>query len=373
MARKSSTSLVLCILLCLSGLVPASVYAFQPGEYQKKSVMCSAIATTLVKRRVDIQLEYVYINPKAPTTILMVHGWPSLWSTWARQIEEFKDHYRLVIPDLRGFGNSSHPGDVKSSGTMSELVNDLVCILGDANVTSAVCMGHDWGSSVCYEAARRRPDIFVGVIGAVVPYIPAIGPFKSIAQLSEIFPTLRYQLFFDSKTEQAIEELNADVKRSVRATFRSVDSPPPPGFLKSAETFLGAWNKTDVIPPVPFFTPDEEGYFIEQFSLNGFNNTLHFYSEKNRKAGWNAAQKQGNHTITAPVLAVYPSQDPVANWVSAAKMLKSADYLPELTVEVLPGAHWVHLEKPKIFNRVVRKWMASKFPPVNGPLLRDEL
>ena len=36
------------------------------------------------------RVEYVDVNPYATTTILMVHGWPSLWSSWGRQIEHFK-------------------------------------------------------------------------------------------------------------------------------------------------------------------------------------------------------------------------------------------------------------------------------------------
>jgi pimeloyl-ACP methyl ester carboxylesterase len=50
------------------------------------------------------------------------------------------DHH-LVVPDLRGFGESTHPGDVRSSGTMGDLVGDLICILENAQVTSAICMG----------------------------------------------------------------------------------------------------------------------------------------------------------------------------------------------------------------------------------------
>ena len=34
--------------------------------------------------------DYIDINPKAKKTILMVHGWPAVWSTWGYQIEEFK-------------------------------------------------------------------------------------------------------------------------------------------------------------------------------------------------------------------------------------------------------------------------------------------
>ena len=90
------------------------------------------------------------------------------------------------------------------------MVGDLLCILEHANVFSAICMGyvckacstifkteltadisHDWGSSICYEAARSRPDIFTGVVGGVVPvgnssYLRA---FQNLTQLT-VYPFL---------------------------------------------------------------------------------------------------------------------------------------------------------------------------------------
>ena len=68
------------------------------------------------------------------------------------------------------------------------MVDDLVCALDHARVKTALCLGfviivsasvqaadvslfdsHDWGTQVCYEAARRRPDIFQAVIGTCIP------------------------------------------------------------------------------------------------------------------------------------------------------------------------------------------------------------
>lgn len=88
---------------------------------------------------------------------------------WARQIEHFQSNYRLIIPDLRGFGDSSHPGDVQASGSHADIISDLICVLDDATVEKAVCIGHDWGSQLCYESARMRPDRIEGVVGAVLP------------------------------------------------------------------------------------------------------------------------------------------------------------------------------------------------------------
>ena len=39
----------------------------------------------------------------------------------------------------------------------------------DAQVEHVTCIGHDWGSQVCWEAARARPDLVEAVAGVVVP------------------------------------------------------------------------------------------------------------------------------------------------------------------------------------------------------------
>jgi pimeloyl-ACP methyl ester carboxylesterase len=49
------------------------------------------------------------------------------------------------------------------------MVGDLVCILENAGASKAVCVGHDWGAQICYEAARMRPELFEAVIGGVIP------------------------------------------------------------------------------------------------------------------------------------------------------------------------------------------------------------
>ncbi|KAF8905777.1 Alpha/Beta hydrolase protein [Gymnopilus junonius] len=347
---------------------------FKPWEYKKQTTDCKAVRRAPVEEVVDIQLKYVDINPEAPTTILMVHGWPSLWSTWSNQIQEFKDDYHLVVPDLRGFGESTHPGDTRSSGTMGDMTNDLLCVLQNAKVDSAICMGHDWGSSVCYEAARLRPDVFTAVVDVVVPYLSSAGVYVPIEDLVPHLPGLAYQVYFNSQPEASIAELDKDIRRTIRATLRTVASPPPDAFLKSDESYLTAWDGVGEIPPVPFFTSEEEDYFVQQYSLQGFKHTIQFYSDDNRRMGWTLAHSQGNYTIPQPVLAVYPTEDPVADWLLVAKMMDSAKHIPHLTIETLQGAHWVHLEYPQDFNSIIRRWLErqSQFKSQKQDL-RDEL
>ncbi|KAJ7250402.1 Alpha/Beta hydrolase protein [Mycena rebaudengoi] len=358
--------------LVLSSLCAASKAGFDPRAYSKNTATCKATRRTTEDEHtvVDIHLRYVDINPTAETTLLLVHGWPSLWSTWSNQIQEFKDDYHLIVPDLRGFGESTHPGEARTSGTMPDMVGDMVCILEAAGISSAVCVGHDWGTQICFEAARMRPDIFRGVVGAAIPYLPAAGSYIPKQHLVAVAPKLAYQLFFHEKLPEAVKELEKDIQRTVRATLRTTESPPPDSFLRSTSSFMDAWAGVEEIPPVPFFTPDEEEYFIEQYKIQGFTHTLQFYTEENRLASWTFSNTQGNHTISQPVLSVLPKQDPVADWEMVAQLLKSSDFLPNGIVKMVEGGHWHHIEYPETFNEPMRAWLNEFFGVKSG---HDEL
>ncbi|CAG7854202.1 SubName: Full=Uncharacterized protein {ECO:0000313/EMBL:CCA70423.1} [Serendipita indica DSM 11827] len=343
------------------GTTVLAAEGFNPRAYEKKHVECPTVhrkGGLGEPEETTINMSYVDINPTANRTLLMVHGWPGLWSVWSNQIMHFSDKYHLLVPDLRGFGDSIHPGDVQASGTFSDIVGDLICILQDAGVSKAVCIGHDWGSPICHEAARMRPDLFEGVVGASLPYLPAAAPkMLSIEALIAALPKLTYNLYFMSETEKAIAELNKDVRRTIRAALRSLASPSPYRFLRSKTSFLKAYNHLEEIPPVPFFTPDQEDYYVEQYQKQGFDHTLQFYTHENKYKNWEFAHNQGNFTIPLPVLAVYPINDPVADWPLVALVAGSHTYLPYLTKRVLQTAHWPHLEKPKEFNAILEEWL----------------
>jgi hypothetical protein len=68
-----------------------------------------------------------------------------------------------------------------------------------------------------------------------------------LALLQTVMPKLAHQVFFESHTSEAIADLSKDMRRSLRATLRTVDSTPPDSFLTSTTTYLGAYdNVTEV-------------------------------------------------------------------------------------------------------------------------------
>ena len=309
--------------------------------------------------------------------MLMVHGWPGMWTTWSRQITYFEKEYHLLVPDHRGFASSTHPGDVEASGTIEDMVGDMVCVLDRAGVQQAICVGQDWGSQVCWEAARRRPDRFEAVVGAAVPvsrfltsylilltlitvclqYIPSAGPFAPLEMLVKAFPKLAYQIYFEQSTQAAIAELNKDIRRSLRAVLRSVSSPPPDSFLGGTTSFLDAYSDYEEIPPSTFYSLEEEDYMVEEYSKQGFDYTLQFYTYHNRYESWRTSHEQGNYTIPQPALFIAPLQDPVANLIEVMKMLETEKFIPHLTTKTIDTHHWPQLEAPEEFNRIFDEWL----------------
>ena len=72
------------------------------------------------------QLSVINIRPEGvERTIVFVHGYAGCAETWERQINYFAKEYRVVVPDLRGHGQSDAP---YTRYAMPELVADLYAI-----------------------------------------------------------------------------------------------------------------------------------------------------------------------------------------------------------------------------------------------------
>jgi len=140
--------------------------------------------------------------------------------------------------------------------------------------------------------------------------MPCAGPFVPMRALVAAHPRLAYQVFFDTQTHEAVAELERDIRRTLRGTLLHLTSPRPEDFLTSSDTFLGAWDHFEEIPETVFLSKEEEDYWVEQYSIQGFKYNLQSYTSENRLATWNFANEQGNHTIPQPVLSILATKRP---------------------------------------------------------------
>ncbi len=105
----------------------------------------------------DVALSVVDIWPDgAEQTIVLVHGYAGCAETWEYQINHFGHQYRVVVPDLRGHGQSDAP---LSEYTMPELVDDINTIAETLDLPERfVLVGHSFGGSICVEYATSHPQ-----------------------------------------------------------------------------------------------------------------------------------------------------------------------------------------------------------------------
>ncbi|MFX4658493.1 alpha/beta fold hydrolase, partial [Acinetobacter baumannii] len=75
----------------------------------------------------DINIHFV--DEGTGPAVLLCHGFPETWYSWRHQIKSLAaSGYRVIAPDLRGFGGSSSPQNIQRFNIV-EIVGDLVGLI----------------------------------------------------------------------------------------------------------------------------------------------------------------------------------------------------------------------------------------------------
>jgi 3-oxoadipate enol-lactonase len=102
----------------------------------------------------DIELNVIEQGKGTP--LLLVHGFPLDHSMWRPQIDAFKDRYRVIAPDLRGFGKSSA---TSGTVTMEQYADDLAGLLVALKIQEpAVFCGLSMGGYIAWQFWRKHAD-----------------------------------------------------------------------------------------------------------------------------------------------------------------------------------------------------------------------
>ena len=101
--------------------------------------------------------------------LVLLHGWPQHWYCWHRVVPQLAQHYRLVMPDLRGHGWTDAPA---SGYDKEQLASDLLATLDALELDSVGLVGHDWGGWTGFLACLRQPERFRAflALGIVHPF-----------------------------------------------------------------------------------------------------------------------------------------------------------------------------------------------------------
>jgi cephalosporin-C deacetylase-like acetyl esterase len=75
-----------------------------------------------------VQLHYVIGGQGDP--VVLLHGWPQTWYEWRHVMPTLAKNYTIIVPDLRGLGDSSRPTTDYDGNTTAKDIYQLVSELG---------------------------------------------------------------------------------------------------------------------------------------------------------------------------------------------------------------------------------------------------
>lgn len=109
-------------------------------------------------------------GPADGRIILFLHGFPEFWYGWRKQIAYFAEKgYRVVVPDQRGYNESSKPEGIKAYH-MQNLVKDIAELIGQLGQQKVILVGHDWGGAVGWNMAAHYAHLLEKLIVLNLPH-----------------------------------------------------------------------------------------------------------------------------------------------------------------------------------------------------------
>jgi pimeloyl-ACP methyl ester carboxylesterase len=90
--------------------------------------------------------------------VVLLHGFPDSGRLWRHQVPALAQAgFRVIVPDMRGYGGSDKPSAVDAYGIRA-LAGDVLAVMSDAGVERAHIVGHDWGAAVSWGLAALASD-----------------------------------------------------------------------------------------------------------------------------------------------------------------------------------------------------------------------
>lgn len=246
---------------------------------------------------------------------LCLHGWPEDGSSFARVAPLLVDAgYRVVAPDLKGFGRTRAAGGYDPA-TLADEISQLISAL---HVRRAVLIGHDWGGAIALATAFRHP-------GRVRALVVASAPFRQL----------------DLAASWHIPLLNLPVLPEV--AFR----------VAPRQLVAGAISHAAVVREA--FTDDVIDTYAEAVAVDP-RGWLRYYRTLSRRAlvDWAGRRvrsrvpfidpPRGPHRLRVPTAVVWGEEDPVTPFHLATRVAHDLD--ADL-VAIPDVGHFVHEEDPR--------------------------
>jgi pimeloyl-ACP methyl ester carboxylesterase len=259
------------------------------------------------------------------TVALLLHGFPESRAAWHRQLPALAQlGWRVVAPDLRGYGETSRPSE-RSAYRIAHLTDDVAALFEQLGGRSKVLVGHDWGGVIAWQSAMQGR---VKLDGLVILNAPHLEVYRRVLR-HNWRQALRswYVLFF---------QLPWLPERLMTAG-------------QGAALVRGFERQTPNIPPEVL-----EIYRRNVIQPGAATAMLNYYRANVAQFGGATASP----LITTPTLMIWGEND-VALDVALTEGLD--EFVADLTLHRLPGvSHWVEHDAADRVNELIAAWARAK-------------
>jgi pimeloyl-ACP methyl ester carboxylesterase len=269
-----------------------------------------------------------YDREGAGPAVVLLHGWPGDRGDWRAVRALLRADHDLIVPDLRGFGESDRPqGDPAQLYSAAAQARSILALLDELGTGSAVLAGYDVGSRVAQRVARDAPERVRALV--VSPPLPGVG--RRVLE-PEAQREYWYQSFHRLELPEELIDGRVDAVRAYLTHFWSHWSGP--GFSPAAE---------DLERLVGHYAPP-----------GAFLSSIAWYRAGAGTVATSLAEEapEPGDRLTMPTTVLWPTHDPLfpPSWGDRLDA-----YFTDITVQRLEGVgHFTPLEAPEAFAAAIR-------------------
>lgn len=264
--------------------------------------------------------------------VVLLHGWPGDRTDFRRVVLLLGEDVDVVVPDLRGFGESDkHPVDPAEGYGAAAQARSVAALIEELGLRRPVIGGYDVGSRVAQHLAAQRPELVDHLV--VSPPLPGVGKRVLDENAQKEF---WYQPFHQLALPELLIDGNAD---AVRAYLRH---------------FWTHWSG-----PAFALAEADLDHLVARYARPGaFTASIGWYRAGSGTVASAAAEQppERDRRIGTPTSVLWPGRDPVFPRAWADRL---DDFFADVQVTAVDGVgHFTPLECPQEFAALLKRALA---------------
>ncbi|HKJ36305.1 MAG TPA: alpha/beta fold hydrolase [Solirubrobacterales bacterium] len=187
-----------------------------------------------------IRMHVAVAGDPASEPLVLIHGWPQHWWVWRKLIGPLSDRYRVICPDLRGFGWSEAPS---RSYLKADLADDVVALADALELDRFKLAGHDWGGLVGFHVCLKQPARVSHYAAAGISHLWVRADDATLPERIRLLGRLWYQFVLASPLlgRQVVQRLPMFMR-----TVLNKGADRPDTFTDAdIETFVSQWAEPE--------------------------------------------------------------------------------------------------------------------------------